>query len=648
MDLIDPTDQQPSRARLTPARIPEPRSRTRLIRTAAVVALGVGAIYLGWRATSTLNPDAWGLSLLLLVLEVHAWTGLALFTLALWDVDGAPIPSAEIPDLRVAVLIPTYNEPLEILLPTIAAAVALQPKHETWVLDDGNRPAVKELATHLGAFYLTRPEHTDAKAGNLNHALSVIDVDLVAVLDADHVATSGFLLRTMPYFQDDRIGLVQTPQDFYNDSSFEHVHVGRGGTDRVVFSEQAVFYRELQPAKNRWDGAFWCGTGAVLRVAALESVGGVATTSITEDIQTTIRMHRLGWRTVYHNEVLARGLAADTAEQYVLQRRRWCTGAMQVLRQEHPLTDRRLTWGQRLTYASTLLGWFDAVRLLALLMFPLLVLASGSSPISAPLLTFGLVFGVTLLLQQHALWRLGRGRIRPIPTAVFDLSKLEATLQAIIVGLTGRPVPFHVTPKGASGQAGRRRIHVPRLLAVLAVGHVAALAWYATTLAGLTPIRYEVPGVAHGAAFWAVINGGLILTAIARIRSARFADERRGSYRHSVRAAGRLDGRSATVTDLSLTGAQLRMDHTVAPPVGWTGSLDVDMAGDPAAFLVEVRSVRPLDDEPGQAIVGLAFADPQLTQQARLALGLFNAAAPVRVGTGRGAAIPDVETPAFA
>jgi cellulose synthase (UDP-forming) len=493
MNLLTPPVEQPPQSRAAPARIPEPPSRTRLIRTAAVVALGAGAIYLGWRATSTLNPDAWSPSLLLLALEVHAWIGLASFTLALWDVDGAPIPPAEIPDLRVAVLIPTYNEPPEILLPTIAAAVALQPHHETWVLDDGNRPAVKELATSLGARYLTRPHHTDAKAGNLNHALSVIDVDLVAVLDADHVANPGFLLRTMPYFHDDRTALVQTPQDFYNESSFEHVHTDRDGTDRVVFSEQAVFYRELQPAKNRWDGAFWCGTGAVLRVAALESVGGVATTSITEDIQTTIRMHRQGWRTVYHDEVLARGLAADTAEQYALQRRRWCTGAMQVLRQEHPLTDRRLTWGQRLTYASTLLGWFDAIRLLGLLVLPLLVLASGSSPISAPLLTFVLVFGVTLLLQQHALWRLARGRIRPIPTAVFDLSRLEATLQAIIVGLTGRQVPFHVTPKGASGQP-RRRIHMPRLLAVLAVGHVAALAWYATTLAGLTPIRYEVPG----------------------------------------------------------------------------------------------------------------------------------------------------------
>ena len=101
-------------------------------------------------------------------------------------------------------------------------------------------------------------------------------------------------------------------------------------------SEQALFYRILQPGKNRWTGAFWCGTGAVVRVAALREVGGVATETITEDIHTTIRLHRRGWRTVYHNEVLARGLAASDAATYQLQRHRWGTGAMQVLRSENP------------------------------------------------------------------------------------------------------------------------------------------------------------------------------------------------------------------------------------------------------------------------------------------------------------------------
>lgn len=626
-------------------RPPESAARTRTIRAAALLGLAFGLGYLVWRATSTLHPDALLLSVALFLLEVHAWFGLALFTFSLWNVDGAPAVPAQVPALSVAVLIPTYNEPAEVLLPTIAAAVALEPAHRTLVLDDGNRPAIARLARQLGAEYLTRPEHVHAKAGNLNHALASIDVDLAAVLDADHVAAPGFLLRTLPYFVDEGLALVQTPQDFYNEHSFEHVPDRRSREDRVRFSEQAVFYREIQPGKNRWGGAFWCGTGAVLRTAALASVGGVATTSITEDIQTTIRLHRRGWRTVYHDEVLARGLAANTSHQYALQRHRWCTGAMQVLRQERPLTDRRLTRTQRLAYAATLLGWFDALRLLGLLVLPVAVLLSGASPIAAPLSTFLVLFLTALLLQQHALWRLARGRLRPIPTAVFDLARLEATLRAIVAGISDRDVPFAVTPKGGSGadpEDDRARMPAPRLLTALAVGHVVALAWYAASVTGLSPTRYAAPGVAHGAAFWAVINGSLLLAAIGRIRSQRFGDDRRVSHRHTVRLAATLDGRAVTVDDLSLTGAKVVLDGPGAPPIGGETQLEIDLGGGPATFLAAVRSVRDTRDRTTGIRVGLEFNPGQLQERARLALGLFHAAAP---GTATAASFSDEQRP---
>jgi hypothetical protein len=173
--------------------------------------------------------------------------------------------------------VPTYNEGLEVLTPTVAAAVAMRVAHETWVLDDGDRPEVARLAADLGAHYLTRPTHEHAKAGNLNHALGKIEADFIGVLDADHVASPDFLVHTLGYFDDPGIALVQTPQDFYNLESFEHE---RGGATRALtdpdlagterFHEQALFYRVLQPGKNRWGGAFWCGTGAVpIRADAL-------------------------------------------------------------------------------------------------------------------------------------------------------------------------------------------------------------------------------------------------------------------------------------------------------------------------------------------------------------------------------------------
>jgi cellulose synthase/poly-beta-1,6-N-acetylglucosamine synthase-like glycosyltransferase len=277
---------------------PESRSRRRLIRVVALTALLVNAAYVAWRATATVDLGVWWVSVPLLLLEAHAVAGLALFAFSLWDVDAkAPVAPRTTTDKRIAVLIPTYNEPVEVLLPTVAAAVALRPAHETWVLDDGARPEVRRLAERLGARYLARTDRSFAKAGNLNHALGVVDADLVAVLDADHVATPEFLTNTIGYFDDPHVAVVQTPQDFYNLDSFEHQTL-RGRDDAALYNEQALFYRVLQPGKNRWGAAFWCGTGAVVRAAALRQVGGVATETVTEDIHTTIRFHRLGWRTV--------------------------------------------------------------------------------------------------------------------------------------------------------------------------------------------------------------------------------------------------------------------------------------------------------------------------------------------------------------
>ena len=163
------------------------------------------------------------------------------------------------------------------------------------------------------------------------------------------------------------------------------------------FHEQVLFYRVLQPGKNRWGGAFWCGTGRRgPGRRPCTDVGGVATDTITEDIHTTIRLHRRGWRTVYHNEVLARGLAASDAATYQLQRHRWGTGAMQVLRSENPMFVRGLSITQRLSYAATLLGWFDAWRSLGYLLLPIVVIATGAVPIAADPLTFALAFGTNV------------------------------------------------------------------------------------------------------------------------------------------------------------------------------------------------------------------------------------------------------------
>ena len=160
---------------------PESPSRRNVIRAIALVAITVTAAYLTWRLTSTIALDWWWVAIPLFVAEVHNAIGLVLFTIALWNVDATVPgePSTTRRRQRIAVLIPTYNEPADVLLPTIAATIALKPKHETWVLDDGRRDDVRELAETLGARYLTRPSNEHAKAGNLNNALDHIDADSI-------------------------------------------------------------------------------------------------------------------------------------------------------------------------------------------------------------------------------------------------------------------------------------------------------------------------------------------------------------------------------------------------------------------------------------------------------------------------------------
>jgi len=607
--------------------LPESRTRTLAIRSIALTALAVALVYLTWRVGWTLALDVWWVSIPLLVLEIHATLGLALFTFSLWDVDRRPATRdvTETP-ARVAVLVPTYNEGIEVLMPTVAAALAMRVTHETWILDDGERPEVARLAETLGAHYLARTSHEHAKAGNVNHALTIIEADFVAILDADHVASPDFLVRTLGYFDDPGVALVQTPQEFYNVSSFEHEEGGveragdqADGATSERFHEQALFYRVLQPGKNRWGGAFWCGTGAVVRTAALAEVGGVATDTITEDIHTTIRLHRRGWRTVYHNEVLARGLAASDASTYQLQRHRWGTGAMQVLRKENPLVVPGLTLPQRLSYASTLLGWFDAWRSLGYLLLPIVVIATGAVPITAEPLTFAVAFGANFVLGQLALRVLSRGCHRPVLSILFEFVRMTPNLLATLTLLTNQRATFRVTPKGRTAE-GRSATHVPRpLTAVLALS-VAGVAWYALTLGGVTPTVYTVPWAVHAAVVWMIVNVGLVWLAIRRIRASRFSAERRASVRFETDLPGRLDGLAAWVRDLSLTGARVEVGDARA--VAEVGSLVVETRSGETLELTGSVKARWTDGQ-GRAMVGFEFDDGQFDARSRLALELF-------------------------
>ena len=129
---------------------------------------------------------------------------------------------------------------------------------------------------------------------------------------------------------------------------------------------------------------------------------------------------------------------------------------MQVLRRENPMFAAGLTIPQRLTYAATLLGWFDAWRSLGYLLLPVVVIATGAVPIKAEPLTFAFAFGTQFILGQLALRVLSRGCHRPVLSILFEFVRMTPNLLATLTLFRSRAVTFRVTPKGRVGRGQLR------------------------------------------------------------------------------------------------------------------------------------------------------------------------------------------------
>jgi cellulose synthase (UDP-forming) len=550
---------------------PEPAAARRLARAGGVVAVGSLVLYLSWRVLFTLPPHgpSHSLALVLIVFEALPLAGIALKVAALWNIDCAPPdPTMEAkPGKRVAVLIPTYNEPAEVVGPTIATAVDIDPAHETWVLDDGDRPWLVEMCEAYGARYVSRCEHDHAKAGNLNNALALMAdeeaggapaVDIVAVLDCDHVPLNNFLTATLGWFDDPEIALVQAPQTYYNGGAYD---------DDGFTGEQGLFFNVQMPARQHAGaGPFWCGSTSLLRVRALRDVGGVATETVVEDVHTTLKLTRAGWKTAYHHQAVAVGVAPATSEQYLLQRRRWGMGAMQVLVKERLLTAKSwLSWRNYYEYLAGTLWWLEGIATVAAFMIPVAILLSGAHTSTAPPLTFAAVFTAMFSARLWGTKRLLRKQIRWPTAFALRILRVPVGLSCVWWLVTRRSLSFQVTPKGAFDDRVRGR--VPAVIWMMN-GFVAAVIGYAAAgIAGVVPWRTPAASaVASGV--WLVFALVVLAAGTARIRANRFATSRRNAYRVRATCPVVVDGIDGELVDISVGGAAVRFPGQTLPLVG--------------------------------------------------------------------------------
>ncbi len=351
--------------------------------------------------------------------------------------------------------------------------------------------------------YIARPKPEGkahhAKAGNINYAIFSGETsgDFILTLDADHIPKPHFLKRVLPYFstynpysghyESNQIAFVQTPQSFYNlpaDDPFAH--------------SANLFYGPIQQGKDGMGAAFYTGTNAVLRREALlraglksfadmyaedasyldefELIGGVSINSITEDMNTAMRLHNAGWKSAYHHEILAEGLAPDDLSSTLKQRLRWAQGTIQVLLRENPWNKPGLSFWQQLQYFQTMYSYFSGFFTLIFIACPIIYFFTGVIPVDTYGYQFVLYFAPAFIVNRltfiAASWGIPAReawRSEQYAIALFPLF-----IQAVWSVFTGKPIKFQVTPK--QRQAGVYfRLVLPQI--AIFVLTLAGLAW---------------------------------------------------------------------------------------------------------------------------------------------------------------------------
>ncbi|ALC29808.1 cellulose synthase catalytic subunit [Streptomyces sp. CFMR 7] len=376
----------------------------------------------------------------------------------------------------VDLYLPTCGEPLPVLDNAYRAVAALDwPGALTvWVLDDGDRPEVGELAARYGYTYVVRPDRGHLKkAGNLNHALTLSSSEFIAILDADFAPRPDFLRHLVPYLADPAVGIVQSPQCFDTDGTM-------GWIQRAAGAAQEWFFRWIQPSRDASDAAICCGSNAVYRRTAIDLAGGFARLDHSEDLYTGLALHEQGFRTLYVPVLVAKGTSPDELTSYVNQQYRWAMGNLHLL--GTPVLKRmRAPWRMRLCFYEGVVGYLTtAVNTFAAPLPPLVMMFWYPDHIRPwhvlPLLAPLWLWHVLLPRISRTRWRVEVIRANVL-TSVAAATAFWHTLR----GRSAAWVPTGVRARGSSGSMARRVVGVS--LVWLALSNGAATAGLALAVA---------------------------------------------------------------------------------------------------------------------------------------------------------------------
>jgi exo-beta-1,3-glucanase (GH17 family)/cellulose synthase/poly-beta-1,6-N-acetylglucosamine synthase-like glycosyltransferase len=408
--------------------------------------------------------------ILVLLTEAHEWAESLWVTGRRRCFRPVSIPEHLLP--FVSIHVPAYNEPPEMMIETLDALARLDyPRFEVLVIDNNTKdPAVwQPVAEHcaqLGPRF--RFYHVDPldgfKAGALNYALKLTDpaAPIVAVIDSDYVVDPNWLKDLVPQFRDERIALVQAPQDYRDETA--------NAFKAVCYSEYQGFFYIGMVTRNERNAIIQHGTMTLVRRDVLEEVGGWSEWCITEDADLGLAIFEHAYDAIYIPRSYGKGLMPDTFGDYQKQRFRWAYGAMQILRR-HAIylfgrKSNRLTRGQRYHFVA---GWLPWIAEGMNLLFNFGALAWSAAMIIVPKQIDPPLIALSMLPLTLFTFKLGkilflyRTRVRASAeqtlAAVLAGFALSHTIaKAILWGLVTRNKPFFRTPKLASRTALLRAV----------------------------------------------------------------------------------------------------------------------------------------------------------------------------------------------
>jgi len=515
----------------------------------------VTSTYFSWRFT-VFNTQDPVFSTLFLLAEIISLI-LALMTIRImWKIKVRPQSKAP-NGLEVVVFVPTYNESRHLVRRTVIAAMNIDYPHETWLLDDGDRPEMKQLAEELGCNYLRRDTNEGAKPGNLNNALKYTNADFIAVIDCDHIAQTDYLNRLLGYFDDPKVAFVQAPQDYYNTNAFQFRNNPKFG---LLWHDQTGFFSTGQAGRDYCDATTCCGTSTIVRRSVIDEIGGFPEETVTEDIHVAIKAQKLGYKSAYYPLPLAYGVSPVDLKEFQRQRLRWGQGNVQSVKEEALPFTKKLTFGQNIGYSY--LGFLYAEGWARLLFYlaPPTVIFTGIMPI-APTHDFLWYFLPFFIITVLFFEQLGRGDNRFHVNEEMAMARFPAFIASTFAVFRHR-IKWVVSSKEFIGHF-QPYLLAPQLGVLLL--NVSAVIWAIISPNQQLIQDYSIAMFAFGA-MWCVFNSVLAIQVVRN--SIRCAKNKRADFRFELQLPIRISVDNsqlipAETVKISATGMSVTLDSVI-------------------------------------------------------------------------------------